>query len=157
MERPRKDGCIVKQTLIFPSLVLFLAIAAPRLCAQGVDCSSPRSNADETQCARQELTAAEDDLKLAFAEALRQYSGTIDKKDTTLPKSAATEQGQYEAKMRRALAASQEAFVQYRTAACLSVAQMYEGGSIAELEVASCKAALTRDRSKFLRDYFAEK
>ncbi len=152
-----QDGWTVKYTLIFPFLVMFLATAAPPLHAQAVDCSSPKSSAEETECARQELALAEADLKQAFADALHPYSARTEKEVPTLPRSDVREEGKYKAKTRRALIASQEAFIRYRAAACDSVAKMYEGGSITEFAVNSCQAALTRDRSKFLRDYFEAK
>lgn len=136
---------------------MLLAVLSPWSNAQQVDCNSPKSSAEQTECAGQALTAAEADLKQAFADALRQYSEATGKGDATLPKSEEREQGHYEAKMRRSLIASQRAWVQYRAAACMSVAEMYDGGTITTQAVRSCQTALARDRSKFLRDYFAEK
>ena len=115
------------------------------------------SSADQAQCAEQELTKAEADLNEAFADALQQYSQTGSKTNDALPKSEAREQGQYEARMRNALIASQEIWLRYRTAACKCVAEMYDGGTITASAVPACQAALSRERAKFLRDYFSEK
>jgi uncharacterized protein YecT (DUF1311 family) len=147
-DEARTNRCAhVKQSSAFPYLIILLAILVPCLCAQGVDCNSPKSTYEQTYCAGQELTVAETDLEQAFADALQQYSGTTDKWDTTLPKSELREQRQYEAKMRKALIASQKACVQYRAAACMSVAAMYDGGTITPSAVASCQAALTSEPS----------
>jgi uncharacterized protein YecT (DUF1311 family) len=147
----------MKQALTFAILVMFFSVVAPRLHTQAVECSSPKSSAEETECARQELAVAKADLKQVLANALQLYPRTTGKDEAPLPKSDVREQRMHEADTRRALITSQRVFVQYRAAACECVAKMYEGGSITEMAVASCQAALTRDRSKFLRDYFGAK
>jgi uncharacterized protein YecT (DUF1311 family) len=73
-----------------------------------------------------------------------------------LPNGEERQQAQYEARMRRALIASQKAWLEYREAACNSVAVMYDGGTITGPAIPSCQADITRERAKFLRDYFAE-
>lgn len=148
----------MKKSLKFPFLVaLLLASLSPSNNAQQPSCNSPKNNAEQTECAGQELTAAEADLKQVLADILRQYSEATEKGDTALPKSEEREQSHYDSKMRRTLMVSQRAWVQYRAAACMSVAEMYDGGTITTQAALSCQAALTRDRSKFLRDNFGEK
>ncbi len=101
--------------------------------------------------------AAEADLNDALSGALQQYSEVRDKENTPLPKSEEREQRYYDNLMRRSILASKRARVQYRAAACHSVAVMYDGGSISGSALPSCQAAMTRDRAKVLRDYFGEK
>ena len=100
---------------------------------------------------------SETELKEALSSALQQYSESTSKENAPLPKSEEIEQHNYYARMRRTILESQKAWVQYRTAACNSVETMYDGGTITSSAVPSCQAALTRERAKFLRDYFAEK
>jgi uncharacterized protein YecT (DUF1311 family) len=157
IESNRQDRHIVKNKVMYPLLVWGLALLAPCISAQKLDCNKPISSAEQAECAHQELTAAEADLKEALSGALQQYSESSGKENTPLPKSEEREQRDYDAKMRGSILASQKAWIQYRTAACQSVAMMYDGGTISASAVPSCQAALTRERAKFLRDYFGEK
>jgi len=142
---------------MYQLLIVGFALRAPFISAPKLDCSKPNSSAEQAQCADQELAATEADLKEALSGALQQYSESAAKDDTPLPKNEDQEQRQYDTRMRRAILASHKAWVQYRAAACNSIAKMYDGGTIAASAVPSCQAALTRERAKFLRDYFVEK
>jgi uncharacterized protein YecT (DUF1311 family) len=100
---------------------------------------------------------AETDLKDAFADALQHYTPTADvrKEDAALPKYDKDHEAQYEKRMRRDLEISQKIWLQYRTAACAAVSSMYDGGTISPAAASLCKVEITRQRIKFLRDYFA--
>jgi uncharacterized protein YecT (DUF1311 family) len=126
--------------------------------AQKMDCGKAASSAEQDQCADQELATAETDLKDAFADALQQYTPTADgqKENATLPKYDKDHETRYEKRMRRDLKVSQRIWFQYRTAACAAVSSMYDGGTISPAAASLCKAEVTRQRIKFLRDYFAE-
>lgn len=142
--------------LLFPMVVGF-ALLGPFVSAQQLDCNKPKSSNEQAKCSDQELTSAEADLKEALSEALQRYSASTDKEKAPLPKSEELDQRNWKARMRRFILASQRAWLQYRTEACNSVAVMYDGGTITASAVPSCQAALTRERARFLRDYFAEK
>jgi len=143
--------------LMCPLVIAVSCLFGPFTSAQKIDCGKLTISAEQVQCADQELAAAEADLKEALSAALQQYSETPPEEDTPLPKSEEREQRRYDARMRRSLLASQKAWVRYQTAACSSVAVMFEGGTITASEVPLCQAALARERANFLRDYFAEK
>jgi uncharacterized protein YecT (DUF1311 family) len=136
-------------------LVLGIGLIVPSTSAQS-NCDKPVSTAEEQQCADQELATAEAGLKEALETALRRYSHSKVREDIRLPKSDEHQQAQYEARMRHTLIASQKAWLQYRESACNSVAEMYEGGTATGPAVASCRTEMTRERAKFLRDYFGE-
>ena len=58
--------------------------------------------------------------------------------------------------MRQRLRASQAAWLRYRETACAAVQEMYDGGTIAEVDVPGCKADLTESRTRFLQKYFID-
>ena len=57
-------------------------------------------------------------------------------------------------KLRAALNVSQSAWADYVRVTCAAVADVYDNGSLTEVAVPKCKAELTRQRTKILRDYF---
>jgi uncharacterized protein YecT (DUF1311 family) len=147
----------MKPGSIILSLILRFGLLGANTSAQDIDCGKAASTADQYQCANRELAASEADLKDAYAAALRQYSHSSAEEGTAWPKGDAHDQSQYEGRMRRALIGSQRAWLQYRVTACNSVREMYDGGTITGPAVALCQAELTKQRTKFLRDYFGEK
>jgi uncharacterized protein YecT (DUF1311 family) len=123
-----------------------------------MDCGKAASSAEQDICADQELAMAEKDLKDAFANALQHYTPTADgqKENLTLSKFDRDHEAQYEKRMRRDLEISQKVWLQYRTAACAAVFNMYDGGTISPAAASHCKTDITRQRIRFLRDYFVE-
>jgi uncharacterized protein YecT (DUF1311 family) len=101
---------------------------------------------------------ADADLKDAFANALQHYNPTAaeQKENAALPKYDRDHEAQYEKRMRRDLEVSQKIWLQYRTAACAAVFDSYDGGTISPAATSFCKEEITRQRIKFMRDYFAE-
>jgi uncharacterized protein YecT (DUF1311 family) len=126
--------------------------------AQKMDCSKAASSAEQDKCADRELAMAEADLKDAFSDALQHYTPTSDKQkeNAALPRYDRDHEAQYERRMRRDLEVSQKIWFQYRTAACASVSDMYDGGTISPAAASLCKVEITQQRIKFLHDYFAE-
>ncbi|MDR3751264.1 MAG: lysozyme inhibitor LprI family protein [Terracidiphilus sp.] len=126
--------------------------------AQKMDCDKAASSAEQDECADQELAMAETDLKDAFADAIQHYTPMADeqKENAALPKYDRDHEAQLEKKMRRDLEVSQKIWLQYRTAACAAVSDMYDGGTISPAATSLCKAEITKQRIKFLRDYFAD-
>lgn len=139
-------------------VVIILCAATSNCLAQIDSCRQFNSTAEQAQCANLALQSAEHDMKLAFDAALRNY--TEEHVDTNekqaLPKTEQEEQVRWEAAMLRRVKASQRAWLTYRESACGTVKAMYAGGTIAAVIVPLCKADLTLQRTKFLRDYFPE-
>jgi len=73
-----------------------------------------------------------------------------------LPQPERDQQVQYEKKMRQSLELSQKMWLQYQSAACAAVSDMYEGGTMGPTAVANCKAEIAIQRAKFLRENFGE-
>jgi len=102
--------------------------------AQEFDCGKAPTTADQYQCASNELSAAERDLENAFADAIQQYTPNADEtKENALPQPERDQQAQYERRMRQSLELSQKIWVQYRSAACAAVSEMY--GEISTISV----------------------
>jgi uncharacterized protein YecT (DUF1311 family) len=149
--------------LKFKSLIgifLFALVFSLRLTAQKVDCGSPSSTAERANCVNRELQSAESDMNAVFEKALETYTpnSQVQKGWTgpAIPKSEQDHQVKWEARMRRDLEASQEAWLKYRATACATVREMYDGGTAAEVDVPGCKADLTESRTIFLRKYFID-
>jgi uncharacterized protein YecT (DUF1311 family) len=125
--------------------------------AQKMDCSKAASSAEQDECAARELAMAEADLNDAFSDALQHYTPTADeqRENAALPRYDKEHEAQYKRRMRRDLEISQKIWSQYRTAACASVSDMYDGGTISPAATSLCKVEITQQRIKFLHDYFA--
>ncbi len=95
-------------------------------------------------------------MKIAFDGALAQFVDAPWKSKETdqFPKSEREDQIAWNQKMRRSLQASQRAWLAYRVSACGAVSDSAAGGTIADEEVTFCKVGLTKERTKFLNDYF---
>jgi uncharacterized protein YecT (DUF1311 family) len=146
-----------KESLALFVFLMAVGIGMPSTAhAQQEDCGTAQSNEDRAQCADRELASAEKDLKEAFAQAVDQYASTADRNRETaaVPNHDRDRQVRWEQRMRRDLNLSQKASLDYRQSACGTVAEMYDGGTIAAVGVPLCKAEMTRARTKFLRDYF---
>ncbi len=124
--------------------------------AQKVDCSNAASSAEQDQCADSVLTMAEADLNTALSDALQSYTPTADqrKENAALPKYDRDHEAQYEKRMRSDLLESQRIWLQYRAAACATVSDKFDGGTISPSATSLCKTDLTQQRTKFLRDNF---
>jgi uncharacterized protein YecT (DUF1311 family) len=159
--RPWTEAVHTMSKKSFVFLVLFTVGclgARPSAIAQHVDCGKAESTAEQAACADRELSAAEQELKEAFGNALDQYIPSADQKRQTaaLPRYDRDRQVQWEQRMRRDLNLSQKAWLSYRQSACGTVADMYDGGTITAIAVPLCKAEMTRARAKFLHDYFGD-
>ena len=124
------------------------------------NCGKLLSTAEQAECVNQELQVAESEMNAAFETALENFTpnSKVQKSWTgpALPKSEQDDQVKWEARMRQKLRASQEAWLRYRETACATVREMYDGGTIVEVDVPGCKTDLTESRTKFLREYFIE-
>jgi uncharacterized protein YecT (DUF1311 family) len=125
--------------------------------AQQMDCSKAATTAEQSQCADNELSTAERDLQSAFTEAIQHYSPAADEtSENKLPRSQRDSHSQYEKTMRDSLELSQKTWLQYRTAACAAVLNIYEGGTMGPVAASLCKAELAKQRARFLRDNFGK-
>src|SRR5579862_8626804 len=128
-------------------LVTLIAVACSTVpltsIAQGVDCGKAPSTAEQYQCANNELSTAERDLEAAFADAIRHYTPNADEtKEDDLPQPQKANHAAYESKMRQSLELSQKLWLQYRSAACAPVSDLYEGGTMGPTALALCKAEI---------------
>ncbi len=146
------------KTLI--GISLFALVFSLHLTAQKVDCGSPSSTAERANCVDRELQAAESAMNATFEMALETYTpnSNVQKSSTgpALPKSEQDDQVKWEIRMRQRLRASQAAWLSYRETACAAVQEMFDGGTIAEVDVPGCKTELTESRTKFLQKYFID-
>jgi len=110
-------------------------------------CGEASSTAEMAQCAEKELEAAEADMKQALSQAVAQYTPVVSERGDA-------QQVGWEQKVRSDLNASQAAWADYVRVSCGAVAETYDKGTLAQINVPECKAELTRQRTKFLRDYF---
>ena len=123
--------------------------------AQELDCGKASSPAEQYQCANNELSTAERNLEAAFADAIQHYTPNADEtKENDLPQPEREQHAQYERKMRQSLELSQKIWLQYRSAACAAVSDVYEGGTMGPTAVALCKAEIAKQRTKFLHENF---
>jgi len=144
-----------KQSLL-AILIVAVCNALPSISiAQELDCSNAPSTAEQYQCANNALATAEQDLNSAFTDALQHYTPKADDSNA-LPQPERDQQVQYEKKMRQSLELSQKMWLQYQSAACAAVSDMYEGGTMGPTAVANCKAEIAKQRAKFLRENFGE-
>ena len=110
-------------------------------------CGKHSSTAERAQCAEEELKGAEADMKHALSQAVALYTpGTSERGDA--------QQTAWERKIRADLNVSQSAWADYVRETCGAVADTYDKGTLTEVTVSECKAELTRQRTKILRDYF---
>jgi len=122
--------------------------------AQEPDCGKAATTAEQYQCANNELSTAERNLDSAFADALQRYTPNAD--DNDLPQPQRDQHAQYEKKMRQDLDLSQKIWLQYQSAACAAVSDMYESGTMGPTSAALCKAQLAKQRTEFLQNNFGQ-
>jgi uncharacterized protein YecT (DUF1311 family) len=147
-----------KRYSLLATLIVVVCITLPLTSiAQGVDCGKAPSTAEQYQCANNELSTAERNLEAAFADAIQHYTPNADEtKENDLPQPEREQHAQYERKMRQSLELSQKIWLQYRSAACSAVSDLYEGGTMGPTALALCKAEIAKQRAKFLHDNFGE-
>jgi uncharacterized protein YecT (DUF1311 family) len=126
--------------------------------SQTSSCDAPQTTMEQTACARPELRKAEEDMRLAFAKALRAFRRDSDEQKATLrqPESDEGEQARYGKKMRRDVGASQRAWLVYRETTCMAVKDSYESGTMAGPATLLCKADMARERTAFLLKNFGD-
>lgn len=107
-------------------LALTLLLPLP-LAAQQVDCANAVTQAQMTQCAAEELGAADDALNAAFGKAMTKMRGLDGGEDV----------------LRRA----QRAWISFRDTACAAEGLPYAGGSMQGMVVVNCKTRLTDART----------
>lgn len=108
-----------------------------------IDCSNPMSTFEQNACADKDFTAADKDLKAAYAQALK-----------AVPEMASEKP--YDAKSwEHALRQSQRTWVAYRDAECKDhIAMFWSGGTGATAQVLGCMTDKTKARTKeLLEDY----
>ncbi|MDH2328408.1 lysozyme inhibitor LprI family protein [Cereibacter sp. SYSU M97828] len=111
-------------------LALTLLLPLP-LAAQEADCANAVTQAQMTQCAAQELGAADDALNAAFGKAMTRMGGVDGGED--------------------ALRRAQRAWISFRDTACAAEGLRYAGGSMQGMVVVNCKTRLTDVRTADLR------
>ena len=142
-------------TLLARVALLFAASAS---LAQDDPCAKLASTAEQSQCVNHQLESAEHDLKLALDAAFRNYTGNQvkEREKHPLPKNEPEKQIRWENVVSAELRASQRTWLKYRESACGTVELTYDGGTFASVAVPLCKTDLTRERTKFLQEYFAD-
>jgi uncharacterized protein YecT (DUF1311 family) len=147
-----------KQYLPLVTLIVAVCNTLPLTAiAQKLNCGKGSSTAEQYLCANQELATAEQDLQNAFADALQRYTPKADDmKENALPPPERDQQAEYERKMRQRLELSQKIWLQYQSAACAAVLDLYEGGTMGPIAATLCKAEIAKQRAKFLRDNFGQ-
>ncbi len=117
---------------------MLLLVAA----ASGVDCSAAQSNVEMKACAARDLSAADAALNRQYGVTMR----TMGSFDRHWPKDSADKRPGYTAILRSA----QRAWIAFRDLHCSAVGYQMRGGTGEGLLVTTCRADLTRDRTKQL-------
>ena len=118
----------MRGTIVLAAGVM-LAAASP-LAAQQGECDDARTQSDMNLCATDRYQAADAEMNRAYA----QLRAAID------------------AEERSALLDAQRAWLRFRDAHCAFEAAGFRGGSMQPMIEANCLAAVTRDRTKQLKD-----
>ncbi len=120
-------------TLILPLLLL---------AGQQPDCRDPQTQVEMNRCAAEEFIEADVELNAAWGEFLH-YAREIDAAEPP----HGDERPGAETRMRR----GQRAWVTFRDQHCAVAGYEARGGSMESMLYDSCRAALTRERSRQLR------
>ena len=131
--------------VLLPSLVLLVA-SATTLGAQDIDCSDPGNLPQQgmNYCALKDFEAADRDLNITWK---RVYS-EIKVRDADL--------GEPFRGMPEALLNAQRSWIAFRDGHCETEGFKYRGGSIEPLIYHSCRADMTRRRTKQLNSLLEE-
>lgn len=117
--------------------VLLLGAAASAVC------DDPQTQTDMNICAQKEYATADTDLNAQWAitaKRMKEYDASLDRAYDKRP-------GHFETLLK-----AQRAWISYRDAHCASAGYYARGGTLEPLLVSTCKADLTRERTKQLRE-----
>ena len=124
---------------VFAALVAAGAMTGPAE-AQDVDCNNAVAQADLNACAESDFEAADKDLNATYRAAMKSMRETdADLEDDMKGAEAA-------------LKKAQRAWIDYRDANCEAYGFQARGGSMEPMLVSGCKAELTRQRTKDLKE-----
>ena len=108
-----------------------------------IDCTAPQTQADMTYCADQDFQKADDQLNIVYKKAMASQ--------VALDKQSAEINPDYVGAV-KALKKAQRAWISYRDGHCEGVSYEAAGGTMQPMLEAGCKAALTINRIKELRE-----
>jgi len=123
-----------------PTLVLCLLAVPPAAAQDDIDCNNAETQLEMTFCAEKDWQGADAELNAAYKTAMADMKET----DSYLPddlKGAAD-----------ALRDAQRAWIPYRDKACASYGYLARGGSMEPQLIYICRAELTRQRIKELKE-----
>jgi uncharacterized protein YecT (DUF1311 family) len=122
----------------------FSLILSALLAAQPLNCTDPESQAEMNMCARADFERADADLNTAYQAAIEEARRV----DAGIDRSWDTRSGHEEE-----LRAAQRAWVAFRDSWCTYVGyQEARGGSMEPLSFNACRALVTRERARQLRN-----
>lgn len=122
-------------------LVLSPLLAVAPAFAQDYNCVEPATQLDLNFCARDDFEAADMELNAVWKDARK----TAKDNDDLRP-------GEWKG-LDKALLAAQRDWIAYRDSQCGFVGSIARGGSMEPMLLWHCKAALTRARTSYLRDF----
>jgi uncharacterized protein YecT (DUF1311 family) len=123
------------------ALLLVLAAAAPAAAEDDIDCSNAVAQAEMNICAEQDFEAADAELNTVWKNA-RKAAKEMDSDLSDDLKGAD-----------KALLAAQRAWIGYRDAECELDGFQARGGTMEPQLMSSCKAGMTRVRTKELKEF----
>jgi uncharacterized protein YecT (DUF1311 family) len=141
-------------TILFQVSLVFYS---QPLSSQSPDGGKQQSEAERGAMLFQQLKEAKTQMDLAFNEAIQFLSPTAEdaREYRGLPADERARQIKWDKRMMRDLRASQQAWVAYRNASCLTVLDFYAEGSGAGNASTGCDLELTTARTEFLRQNFS--
>jgi uncharacterized protein YecT (DUF1311 family) len=123
------------------ALILPLLVAVSPAFAQDYDCVEPATQLDLNFCARDDFGVADAELNAIWKDARK----VAKDEDALRP-------DEWEG-LDKALLAAQRDWIAYRDSQCEFVSFIARGGSMEQMLLWRCKAALTRGRANYLRDF----
>ena len=108
-----------------------------------IDCANAQTQYDMNQCAYMDFEKADRELNAVYKEALKSEA-EVDKQ--------AAEMGPNYVGAVKALRKAQRAWIDYRDGHCDGVGYEAVGGSMQPMLISGCKAQLTMNRTKELRE-----
>lgn len=137
-----KDPPLLK-LMVTPILCICALLASADMSISqepAADCSNPQTQFELNFCAGQDFKDA--DVKLNAEYKIQRDEMRRRDADASEPTKGAEQ----------ALIEAQRAWVTYRDAHCISYGFQFRGGSMEPMQVAACKADLTRERTKELEE-----
>jgi len=122
------------------TLGLFGFPGSQAMAQNSVDCTGPQTQIEMTYCAEQDWNAADADLNAVYKTAM----GKMHEVDSYLSDSL---KGAADA-----LRDAQRAWITYRDKACAAYGYLARGGTMEPQLIYICRANLTRERTKELKD-----